>query len=173
MKKNQSMKLVLLGTILTLYGCNQDSYEQDVKQNTYQSYQNCMDDWKVANDRSKTEGFDDLCQEQKTYDNTSHSFISTYLGPRYYTLSDGRVQTLFSRRGQYYGGSVLRSPLGAKSFNTGQSYSSSSSSTHEIGVGKSVGESVHSSSLSSARSVSRGGFGEGGHGFGGAHSSGG
>lgn len=176
MKRNQSMKLVLLGTVLSLYGCNQDNYDNELKQNTYSSYQNCMDDWQVANQRSKTEGFDDLCKEQKTYDNTSHSFISTYLGPRYYMLSDGRVQTLFTRSGQYYGGSILHSPLGGKSFNTGQSYSSSNKTTG-VTMGKSLGESVHateSHSLSSSRSISRGGFGESAHdGFGGGHSSGG
>jgi hypothetical protein len=173
MKKNQSMKLVLLGTILTLYGCGQDSYDNDLKQNTYASYQDCMNDWQVANQRSKTEGFDDLCKEQKTYNNNTHTFISTYLGPRYYTLSDGRVQTLFTRSGQYYGGSVLRSPLGGKSFSTGQSYSTNSNKSSGVAIGKSLGESVHaaeSHAFSSSRSVSRGGFG--GHGFGG-HSSGG
>ncbi|WP_373419982.1 DUF1190 domain-containing protein [Herbaspirillum sp. RV1423] len=147
MKRSVSVKLVLLGTVVTVVtGCEpnqseppREAQQLEIQQQMYATQSACIDDW----------GDTDNCKPANTSSSgTSGAHGGAYLGPRYYW-----------DRG--LGQPVVVEPSGA---------SRVVSNSHLTPAGSSVARSVSSSSVSrasvsSVSSVSHGGFGSTAHGF--------
>jgi hypothetical protein len=124
MKRSTQVQLVLLGSAIGLYGCEQTP--QTVRQHQYASLEDCKRDWGDPRECS-----------QGGYGGSGGG--GYYLGPRYYWDSNNNRPRSIQSDG----------------------------SEHEITTGRVATTGISGGEAHVVGSVSRGGFGGFGHGFGG------